>query len=490
MSTVKTLDDFRREVDPMFVDKSPVPVFNRKLPAGTKSIIITSAQNATPVHAGFWRALMAACNTYGSEMMVDPIRYKNPTSRWTGSQENAEHWVEEVRPYLCSTRTKLNKNCLFLADIKIQPTASDPLTGFEAISQDMSAIVGHPKVQTRTIATPQNKLPKILMTTGACTVANYSDTRAGRVGEFHHSLSAVIVELQGGLFFARRLHYDTKTQSITDTVRRKQFFADGKVKTSERAAALVTGDLHERMACPKAVEATWGAGGMVEVGEPEHIIYHDSVDGCSVNPHHGKDPFSRIAKANSGFTARHEIESFRDFVVAHTRRKSQNVIVMSNHDDFFTRYIKSQDWRDDPINADWYLETALHMVRNTHMTSAGVKHPDALRYWLEKYNLKNTRLLSSDESFVIRNVELGMHGNRGPNGSRGSVKNLRRIGVKSVVGHVHVPQEDEGCTSVGTMTRLRLDYNSGPSGWLNANCFVNADGKRQLIFIIDGKFHN
>jgi len=486
----KTLADFKREVDPMFVDRSPVPIFNRKLPAGTKSVIITSAQNSTPVHAGFWRALMAACSSYGSEMVVIPIRYKNPTSRWTGSQENAEHWVDEVKPYLSSTRTKLNKNCLLLADIKIQPTASDPLTGFEAISQDMSAIVGHPKVQTRTIATPQNKLPKILMTTGACTVANYSDTRAGRVGEFHHSLSAVIVELQGGLFFARRLHYDTKSQSITDTVRRKQFHSTGRVTTSARAAALVTGDLHERMACPKAVEATWGAGGMVEVGEPEHIIYHDSVDGCSVNPHHGKDPFSRIAKVSSGFTARHEIESFRDFVIAHTRRKSQNVIVMSNHDDFFTRYIKSQDWRDDPINADWYLETALYMVRNTQMTSAGVKHPDAFRYWMEKYNLKNTLLLDSDKSFVVRNVEMGMHGNRGPNGSRGSIKNLRRVGVKSVIGHSHVPGEDEGCTQVGTMTRLRLDYNSGPSGWLNANCFVNNDGKRQLIFIIDGKFHN
>jgi len=89
---------------------------------------------------------------------------------------------------------------------------------------------------------------------------------------------------------------------------------------------------------------------------------------------------------------------------------------------------------------------------------------------------------------MLANVELGMHGNKGPNGARGSIRNLRRIGVKSVIGHSHTPGEDEGSTQVGTSTGLRLEYNSGPSSWLQAHCALNDDGKRQLAVIVDGHY--
>ena len=50
-----------------------------------------------------------------------------------------------------------------------------------------------------------------------------------------------------------------------------------------------------------------------------------------------------------------------------------------------------------------------------------------------------------------------MHGDKGPNGARGSIRNLRRIGIRSVIGHTHSPGIDEGCYQVGTSTRLRLE---------------------------------
>ena len=81
-----------------------------------------------------------------------------------------------------------------------------------------------------------------------------------------------------------------------------------------------------------------------------------------------------------------------------------------------------------------------------------------------------------------------MHGDHGPNGARGSLKNLSRIGVKNVHGHGHGPGEEEGATRVGTGSRLDLNYARGsPSGWLQADAFVHANGKRQLIFYIEGK---
>lgn len=81
-----------------------------------------------------------------------------------------------------------------------------------------------------------------------------------------------------------------------------------------------------------------------------------------------------------------------------------------------------------------------------------------------------------------------MHGDHGPNGARGSITNIRRTATKSIIGHSHSPGEDEGCTQVGTSTRLVLEYNGGsPSSWLNAHCDLNADGKRQLMVIRDGE---
>jgi hypothetical protein len=100
--------------------------------------------------------------------------------------------------------------------------------------------------------------------------------------------------------------------------------------------------------------------------------------------------------------------------------------------------------------------------------------------------LARVRVLDEDESFRLGGVELGMHGDRGPNGSRGSIRNLRRIGVKSIIGHSHSPGIDEGCYQVGTSTRLRLEYNHGASSWLNCHCILHADGKRQLVVIVDG----
>ena len=81
-----------------------------------------------------------------------------------------------------------------------------------------------------------------------------------------------------------------------------------------------------------------------------------------------------------------------------------------------------------------------------------------------------------------------MHGDKGPNGARGSRMNLRRIGVKSIIGHTHSCGIEEGCYQVGTSTALNLEYTSGPSSWLNTHCVVYASGKRSLINIIEGEW--
>jgi len=46
----------------------------------SKRYLITGAQNATPVHKGFWSALCVAAKALDAEIIVIPLRYRNPTS--------------------------------------------------------------------------------------------------------------------------------------------------------------------------------------------------------------------------------------------------------------------------------------------------------------------------------------------------------------------------------------------------------------------------
>lgn len=467
-------------------DATGEKIFRRPLD-GARTYIITAAQNATPIHEPFWACLKTAAKHREAELIVIPIRYKNPTSQWSASQANAERWAIEVEPYLYNARKVLNENLVLLADVKTQPTAVEPLSGFDAITGSASAILGHTKKQLKSIATPSNKMAKILTTTGACTLKNYTDSKTGKIGSFHHTFAAVIVEVRGKSFFLRQLNFDRKTESFTDLDTR--YYADRAVK-APRPLALVQGDTHVDFIDPEVDKATHGEGGMVPVLRPRHLLWGDVLDAYTVNPHHNGNPFNAIAKMQSG---RSSVEDEVRRACQHVRKRTQgdtvSVIIPANHDDMLRRWIIAHDWRTNPVNAEFYLKAALEMVRGTRMTEMGTEYPSPFpMVFPSMVDMKGIRLLKPDESFTLAGIELSMHGDRGPNGSRGSIRNLRRIGVKSIVGHSHSPGIEEGCYQVGTSTHLRLEYNGGPSSWLNAHCVLHEDGKRQLVIIVNGRW--
>lgn len=454
------------------------PQFRRKL-GGAKRFIITSAQNATPIHDDFFASLKQYAAHNKAELVVIPIRYKNPTSKWSQSQANAEVWDPAVGPYLYNQRKQLNDNLTLISDIKTVPTATNPLSGFESITGSRSGILGHTKIQLSSIATPHHRYPKILTTTGAVTMQNYTDTKAGKKGEFHHSYAALVVEVIGKKFFMRHVNWDGS--GFIDLNTR---YSPEAVSEAPRPLALVLGDTHRATMCKVVENATFAPGGMVETLDPSFLVFHDLHDGASTNHHTKKDPFAQLTK-RVNFLHLVKEEIMNDVMwLAGVCKGRQGILVPSNHDDFLARWLREQDWRLDPENAEFYLETALHLVKEI---KAGNGTPHPFGHWVDK--LKGNapiRCLERDESFVLGNVELAMHGDKGTNGSRGSAKNLRRIGVKSIIGHSHSPAIEEGCYQAGTSTPLRADYNVGPSSWLNAHVILYANGKRAILPIIDG----
>ncbi len=459
--------------------------FLRPIGKEHKRFLVTSAQNATPIHTEFWESLKVAARYLKAEIIVIPLRYKNPTSQWTASQDNAEWWDEEVEPYLFNARKKLCPNLVLLGDIKIQPTASQPLTGLEGFTGGESSIVGHSKLQLKVIPVPAGKTPKILTTTGSCTVKNYTDSKAGQMGKFHHSLAAALVETEGKQFRIRQIIADNDGSFIDVN----KLYTPNGVKDAPPALGLVMGDTHARFIDPKVKKATFGPGGIVEAFNPEALIWHDTLDEYAQNHHHKGNVFISFAKHISGFGDVREEVKMTVALLDELTGKRKGIVVSSNHDNFLSRYVQSSDWRQDPENAEFYLETALAMLRGTKMTAQGTEYPDPFMYWVSRLSKNpNVRCLKIDESFTLAGIEVGMHGHQGPNGSRGSAKNLSRLGAKTIIGHSHTPTIQDGCYQVGTSTPLRMEYTHGPSSWLNCHCAVYSNGKRSLVFMIDGKW--
>lgn len=451
---------------------------------GKQRYVVTAAQNATPVNKPFFETLLAYCKARGAQLIIVPYRYKNPTSMWSAKAEHDDWWAPEVVPYLLDWRVTLNPNLVLLADIKTQPTATAPLQGFETITGGLSGIVAHPRIAFTTVPTPQAKLPKILTTTGAVTQKNYLPAKAGKKAEHHHSFGACVVEVDGKKFHLRQINAVRDGSFCElDTEYR------GKTQRKVRVEALVMGDTHKEFIDPKVDKATFGRGGIVETLKPKKLVWHDLHDFFSKNHHHRGEVFINYAKHNEG---RDDVafwlkDTFA-FVDSRTPPGVENVFVPSNHPDALARWVKESDPKTDPRNCVFWAQTFQAMLLGTKWTANGPETVDPFSYWGKQW-LKcadRTAFLSRGDSYSICGIDVSHHFDKGANGARGSRAQFAKIGTKTIGGHSHSPGITDGAYQVGTSSYLKLEYNSGLSGWLQTHCLIYKNGKRSLVTIVDG----
>ena len=448
-------------------------------------LLITAAQNATPIFMSFFETCQNYCRLNTANLIVIPYRYHNPTSVWTTDDNSQNWWDKNIVQYLINERITLNQNLILMGDIKTQPTAVRPLEGFEGITQDKSGIFAHPKVELLSVPTPQNKLPKMLATTGAITKKNYTDSKAGKKGEFHHTFGGVVIEIERNKFHMRQV-IATRDGSFCDL----EYEYKKKERKPIKADALILGDTHYEFMNSDVRKATFeGAESITQVLKPKYIIHHDAWDGYAISHHHDKEPFIQYSKHQ---TDRNDVfqslKSFFEFIDKITPEFSTNIFVASNHPEFLMRWIKEANPKTDHTNALFWTKTYQYLLENTQATNTGTATPDPFDYWARQLlkSYKKSRFLKRDESFVIKDIELGYHGDKGPNGSRGTPTAYTKIGVKVVTGHVHSCGIKDGVYTVGTSGNLKMDYVSGPSSWLNCHCILYPNGKRSLIVILPG----
>lgn len=445
-----------------------------------KRFIITWAQNNTPVHTKFFENIKAYATYIDADIHVVAGRYKNPTSVFDDSE--VDFWVDEILPYLDANRHDIHKYLSVMSDVKIQPTATNPMSGLQGVSGINSCVFGSPKVQLEMIPVLEGNKPKMMLTTGAVTVINYTDSKAGKKGEFHHTLGFVVVEIKDkDTFFVRQVTAHHKNGSFSDL-----FFNvnNGNVERLKSIAGIVLGDLHSGHHDQKLINKTHE---LLQVLVPEHVILHDIYDGSSINPHESKDPFLQYGKEVKGTNSvGKEIDAM--MVLLEPFKKYKNVVIdRSNHDDFLDRWLKNEDWKRQPTskNSLIYMEYSAILLKQYAKNPYSVKGviPEIIN---QKY--PNFITLGRNESYKILDWEVGQHGDVGSNGSRGSLLQFRKLNTKIIVGHYHSPGRKDGALAVGTSTHLRVGYNIGPSSWLQSHVIIHNDGKAQHINYINGEF--
>ena len=443
-----------------------------------KRFLVSWAQSDTIVHKGFLKNIEAYAQEINAEILICAGRYKNPTSLSSSKalkdkeKDVKNSWDSSVLTYLDANRHNLHKHLQLLSDVKIQPTASMPLSGMNSITGLESCIIGHPRVQLQSLPVMESYPHKLLLTTGACTLPNYTDTAIGKKSEFHHQFGFVIVELDGEDFHVRQIVADKKGDFF-DLV----FCAKNGVisKCGDGVPALIFGDLHLNEEDKVAVTTSFK---MVELLNPKNIFLHDLGNGHSVSHHEQKDPFIILEREEDGsWSLQKELDNIVDWLNSYPQYNF--ISVQSNHNEFIDRWLRNEDWRKTK-NKKLYLEFS-NVVAN------GLAPKGILAYYL-KNHVTNLKSLGLDESYNVLGFELGMHSHVGVHGSRSSPIQLKNLPMKSVVGHSHVPHRFDGSLSVGTLTKLRLSYNHGCSAWLHSNVVIYPNGKASHLNIINGKF--
>lgn len=459
-----------------------------------KRYVITSAQNATPVFKPFLKTLEKYCRHMEAELLVIPYRYKNPTSIWLDKDRGQDWWDKTITKYLVNDYVQIHDRLRVMGHIKIQPTAVNPLSGFDSYTGSDSAIFGHPKIQLKTVPTPSKTLPKILATTGTITKENYTDSKAGHKGYFHHSHGAIVVEIsETGNFHIRHIHGDDRGHFYD----LDKHFTQNSVKEGCTIAGLVTGDSHAEFIDDGVQAATYdNSDSIVNLLKPEKLVYHDVEDFYRRNHHHRGHHLLQYGKHHHGRdNVEDGLQITADFIDRNTRPWMENVVVKSNHDEALDRWLREADPKTDPENARLYYYLMYHLVSSVEKTDTGVKWADPFVFWCKNpdqqrglESVDKTTFLHRDESYQIVDIEISFHGDKGMNGGRGSAKSFTKIGPKTVIGHSHSPGIEEGVYQVGVSAKLNMEYVSGPSSWLNTHCIIYPDGKRTLVHIINGEW--
>lgn len=469
-----------------------------------KRYLLTSIQNNTHIHPGF-NNLLTLKDYYDNlpnsscELLIGTFSYQMAAygpkavkrNSYRSAQVNESLWyAKEAEDYIRDESIELAPGLVWCGEQNILPTNLHPLTGFEAYNGRKSNIVPHAKIAMQSVASMPSEGTKFNYSTGTVTQRNYIQKRAGILAEQEHNYGALLVEVDyDGNWWVRQIHID-QDHAIMDIGPKGSEglrVQAGLVKEQPVTEAINWGDIHAAEMDAWVRKLCFGQGGMLDTLRPSYQFMHD-VFSMASRGHHEEYDFHRIytkgiinqasVEAEVKKTAQLLEEASRDF--CHT------VVVPSNHDRHLNRWLNEADFRRDPTNAKYFC------LLQYKFLDAIDRQDDSFN--ILEWALRNTGatldtvdFLQEDSSFIVLGIENGLHGDRGPNGSRGSTVNLAKLGRPVNKGHDHQAAIRGNVYSSGACS-MNFAYMSGPSSHSVSHIVTLKNGARQIITMWGNRF--
>ena len=467
--------------------QSPRPT---KVSRDRRRFVLTSAQNNTLVHPGFWQALQVYAAHHGSEILISRFAY-NKKGWGRVTKADADLWYDpEIAGYISDESLELAPGLIWCGELDIMPTATDPLGGLDSYTKAASGIVPNAKRAYKSLATMKHEPARFMQTTGAVTQRNYIDRKAGQVASFHHVFGATVVEVdQDGTFFVRELNADD-SGSFYDL---EEHYSPTGV-TNARVEAITWGDFHSEKADAVVDQACFGGpGSILDTLRPREQHVHDLADFTARNHHNIGDPYFRAEMLARGEDL---VEADMAVCAAKLARINRDwcttVVVESNHDEALKRWLREADGHLDAANARYWHYWNYRIFQAIERRESLFVFEHAVREKLER-PLPGVRFLRIDDTWVIcaehgGGIQCALHGHLGPNGSRGGEKAFRMLGIRVNLAHRHAPGIFQGSYTAGVSGAMDMGYNRGPSSWSQTHIITYANGKRSLLTMNGGRW--
>ncbi len=451
---------------------------------GHRVFVITTAVVGKKVDPDFYAAIKTYCEARGAKLLIMPC------ADVRGSHKQIDWAFDPLltgETFITKT-TWLNSN-LFLSNIHVSAKQIKPTTGLTRMTRDGSCILASPKQFLEFVAVSPSKerVPRALMTTGAITEANYENDfymsqRTSAIAEFDHLMGAIIVEVVDDELYHFRQIQMCEGGSFVDLGIR--YSSDGVDHlTVESLLHFYGGDWHAGDTDPELKPVVLKFMRDMKVVD---AFYGDFYNGHSISHHH----IGRPTKLSMKYRERRSdlVEELQigivDMKLILDSISGTLYLIRGNHDEVLERYLDEGRYHGDIVNHYAALQMAIDMHDGKNPLEEAYKRFDVNG----DVDWSRVVFLTREESLLIGGVEMATHGDKGNNGARASLQSQETATGACIVGHAHSPAIFRGVFRVGTFTKLNLEYNVGPSSWMQTGCLITEFGERQLINFINGEY--
>lgn len=394
----------------------------------------------TKLDKTFWDNVVSYAAKLKAKIIVIPIGYTNVhTLNLKITTLDTEYIDPLVIPYLSTEKIVHNRVTIYV-NVKLGPTTLNPLTA-QTRYLKFDSIYAHHSQTMRAGSNSTLEQSPIAWCTGCCNIFNSHDN--------NYSYTKL------GFLITNDIDIRNVHANADGTFQDLNNYVSHKKVTQVNLEAIIYGDLHIGNHDREALD--W-ANQIAKQYNPKYIFLHDFIDGSTVNPHaNNYQKFLIFTDLQAELDACVDILKF----IKQQTGVNNLLLVDSNHHRFIDRWLESKKLEE--------------------LTK---KERDILSRWLAGGvgALLDEEVKVLPFNFKIGDKTLGSHGDRGTNGSKGSINNSFNSGFNGVEGHSHTPGILGNAERAACLCKLNQSYNqSNLSNWCHSVVLLSIYNRTQHL---------